>query len=49
VSLRFARSMNSVPAFRLNQPNTGQPRISDLATKRAGHIELSAYTSSQET
>ena len=37
VSLRFARSMNNVPAFRLNQPSNGQPRISDLATKRAGH------------
>src|SRR5688500_17918746 len=48
VSLRLVRSMNSVPALRLNQPNSGQPRISALATKRAGQTTFREYTSSQE-
>jgi len=49
VSLRFVRSMNNVPAFRLSQPSKGQPRISDFATKRAGQTALREYTSNQET
>src|SRR5688500_19841846 len=47
VSLSLVRSMNSVPALRLNQPNIGQQPLSALDTIRSGHSVFMDYTSRQ--